>query len=347
MVDEMLIDTLGKADAEVDAPFTQAFGMGSPDMGVARPADRRRPGQAAQGQGRRIAGDNVVMDVRLKSEALIPENSGPGPSSRSTIGSTCPRVARERREHRPLSCRPTAETSWQPIIDTTREGDVVEGTCMQDQGGLLVDISVPVLPASQVDVRRPHEIGEFIGRKIEAQILKIDKERKNIVISAAHRGGAEPKARLLEGLTEGQIVKGTVKNIADFGAFVDPAASTASSTSPTCPGPRQPPQRTVRIDDEIRSVLSIDRDKEKTLGASRRTPPWEAIEQSTRRLTSARAVNIMSQRLRPPRDGIGPRPSPRCPDPPRQPPLRDGQRQRRGRCRHPRHRQEQAEISSA
>ena len=75
---------------------------------------------------------------------------------------------------------------WEKVIDDHKEGDVVTGRVMRKiKGGLLVDIGVPVfLPASQVDIRRPGDIGEYIGKDDRpAKILKIDEERRNIVVS--------------------------------------------------------------------------------------------------------------------------------------------------------------------
>src|SRR5205814_6024178 len=100
---------------------------------------------------------------------------------------------------------------WERIIQSNKEGDVVSGKVMRKiKGGLLVDIGVPVfLPASQVDVRRPGDIGEYIGRKVRATILKIDMERRNIVISRRKLIEEErdaAKKRLLETLKEGDIV---------------------------------------------------------------------------------------------------------------------------------------------
>src|SRR5439155_9597489 len=76
-------------------------------------------------------------------------------------------------------------TGWNNIIQSKKEGDPVSGKVTRKiKGGLLVDIGVPVfLPASQVDIRRPGEISDWIGRDIDAVILKIDAERRNIVIS--------------------------------------------------------------------------------------------------------------------------------------------------------------------
>ena len=93
------------------------------------------------------------------------------------------------------------------------------------KGGLLLNIGVNVfLPASQVDIRRPNDIAEYIGSEIECMILKIDEARRNIVVSRRRLIEEERekmKKSLLSNLQIGQVRKGTVKNIADFGAFVD------------------------------------------------------------------------------------------------------------------------------
>src|SRR5690606_37727688 len=93
------------------------------------------------------------------------------------------------------------------------------------KGGLLVDIGVNVfLPASQVDIRRPSDIGDYIGQNIECMILKIDESRRNIVVSRRKLieiTREKQKKKLLEEIEVGQIREGVVKNIADFGAFVD------------------------------------------------------------------------------------------------------------------------------
>ena len=74
---------------------------------------------------------------------------------------------------------------WEQLLRTCKEGYVVEGKCLRKiKGGLLVDIGVPVfLPSSQVDIRRPGDLGDFVGRTMRATILKIDEEKRNIVIS--------------------------------------------------------------------------------------------------------------------------------------------------------------------
>jgi small subunit ribosomal protein S1 len=195
--------------------------------------------------------------------------------------------------------------NWQRIVDTTAEGDVVEGRVMRKiKGGLLVDIGVPVfLPASQVDVRRPSDIGEYIGRDIRAQVLKIDTERRNIVISRRKLIEEErhaAKKRLLETLKEGDLVKGTVKNIADFGAFVDLGGIDGLlHITDMSWGRINHPSEVLDIDQKIEvKVLNIDRDKEKiALGLKQKeVSPWEEIEQKYPVGSRVRGtvVNIMS-----------------------------------------------------
>src|SRR5262245_64194374 len=93
------------------------------------------------------------------------------------------------------------------------------------KGGLLVNIGFNVfLPASQVDIRRPPDIGDYINKEIECMILKIDEVRRNTVVSRRkllEEDRARLKRELLSTIEPGQVRKGIVKNIAEFGAFVD------------------------------------------------------------------------------------------------------------------------------
>src|SRR5258708_35929491 len=111
-------------------------------------------------------------------------------------------------------------------MKSKKEGDPVSGKVTKKiKGGLLVDIGVPVfLPASQVDIRRPGEISDWINRNIDAVILKIDEERRNIVISRRkmiEQQREELKRKTLDGLSIRQVIKSTVKHIDDIGALID------------------------------------------------------------------------------------------------------------------------------
>ena len=124
------------------------------------------------------------------------------------------------------------------------------------------------LPASQVDIRRPADVGEYIGQEIDAKILKIDKDRRNIVISRRkliEEERARAKAQLLEEIEIGQLRTGVVKNIAEFGAFVDLGGIDGLLHITDMSWDRiDHPSQMVKVDEEIEvKILSIDRDREK------------------------------------------------------------------------------------
>ncbi len=293
MIDETLIASLGVEDADAEALLAEALGDRA-DAGMDSLLDSRieelSPGKLIKGKIIGFSGDDVVVEVGLKSEGLIPKEEFQN-LSELKVGDTVD-VLLESMEGEggliQLSKRKAdRQIAWQRIVDTTKEGDPVEGVCMRKiKGGLLVDIGVPVfLPASQVDVRRPHDIGEFIGRSIRAEILKIDTERRNIVISRRklieHERG-EAKKRLLETLKEGDLVKGTVKNIAEFGAFVDLGGIDGLlHITDMSWGRVNHPSEIVKINEQIEvKVLNIDLEKEKiALGLKQKeASPWEEIE---------------------------------------------------------------------
>ena len=266
------------------------------------------PGTILKGRIVGRAGDDVVVDVGLKSEGLIAVSEWDDPSGvdmgdtvdvwLDTIDSESGLIVLSKRKADRL-------LNWQRIVETTMEGDEIKGRVMRKiKGGLLVDIGVPVfLPASQVDIRRPGDIGEFIGREIEARILKIDKERRNIVISRRkliEERRIAAKTKLLEEIEVDQVRKGVVKNIADFGAFVDLGGIDGLLHITDMSWERViHPSDVVRLDEEIEvRVLNIDLEKEKiALGLKQLTPnPWDSIEDRYPPGTKLRGevVNIMN-----------------------------------------------------
>jgi small subunit ribosomal protein S1 len=313
MIDETLIASLGIADDEAMALLSEMFGAkagedDSMDAVLIDQANDLRAGKLIKGRVIGFAGDDVVVDVGLKSEGLIPRDEFPN-LAELRVGDEID-VLLESLEGEggliQLSKRKAdRQIAWQRIVDTTREGDQIEGTVMRKiKGGLLVDIGVPVfMPASQVDIRRPHELGDFIGRKIRAEILKIDTERRNIVISRRkliEHERESAKRRLMETIKEGDIVTGTVKNIADFGAFVDLGGIDGLlHITDMSWGRINHPSELLRIDDKVEvKVLNIDRDKEKIALGLKQTEssPWEEIEGKfpVGSRVKGNVVNIMS-----------------------------------------------------
>jgi small subunit ribosomal protein S1 len=176
---------------------------------------------------------------------------------------------------------------WENIINTKNEGDIVSGRVIRRiKGGLLIDIGVPVfLPASQVDIRRPGDISRFIGKEVECVILKIDVEGRNIVVSRrklieeARRSSRE---KVMAEIEVGQKRKGVVKNISDFGVFVDlGGVDGLLHISDLSWGRISHPSEVVKLDEEIECiVIGVDKANEKiSLGLKQKTSsPWEDVE---------------------------------------------------------------------
>jgi small subunit ribosomal protein S1 len=312
MIDEMLIASLSVNDAEIEAMLkgTPASGKKSGHMDdflVGNVADLT-PGKLIKGKVVGFAGDDVVVEVGLKSEGLIPKEEFENAPVKigDVIDVLLEDIEGEESGLIQLSKRRAdRQINWQRIVDTTKEGDVVEGLVTKKiKGGLLIDIGVPVfLPASQVDVRRPGEIGDFIGKRVRASIIKIDLERHNIVVSRRklieeERDGA--KRRLMENIKEGDIVSGEVKNIADFGAFVDLGGIDGLLHITDMSWNRiNHPSELLKIGQKVEvKVLNIDREKEKiALGLKQReASPWAEIEKKypVNSRVKGSVVNLMS-----------------------------------------------------
>ncbi|NIA21439.1 MAG: 30S ribosomal protein S1 [Anaerolineaceae bacterium] len=255
-----------------------------------------------------VFGDSVVIDIGYKSEGTVGRDEFDDPSG-FEIG-TAVEVLLEAVDSESgqivLSKRKADRIrGWERIISEHTEGDVVEGRVMRKiKGGLLVDIGVPVfLPASQVDIRRPSDIAEYIGREIKCKILKIDQSRRNIVVSRRRlieEQREESKKLLLAEIQIGELRRGTVKNIADFGAFVDLGGIDGllhiTDISWTRIGH---PSEKVKIEEELEVViLNVDREKEKiALGLKQKEPsPWENVEEKypIGSKVTGTAVNIMN-----------------------------------------------------
>lgn len=294
MVDHNLIGDLALSDNETDLLLEQAFGdaFASGDMEaiLAEHIGNFQAGSILKGRVVGLAGDNVIVELGLKSEGLVSRLEFNDPAEYE-VGREI-EVLLEGIEGDDglvqLSKRKADRIrGWERILASCHEGDIVEGKVLrQIKGGLLVDIGVPVfLPASQVDIRRPSDIKEFMGKPIRAKVLKIDEQRRNIVISRrklVEEERAEARERLLTSVNEGDLVKGIVKNIAEFGAFIDLGGIDGLlHITDMSWGRINHPSELLRLDQEIEvKILSIDHAKEKiALGLKQKeASPWEDIE---------------------------------------------------------------------
>ena len=255
-----------------------------------------------------VTDDEVMVDVGYKSEGVVPRYEWNEPES-IEIGQEV-EVLLEAVEDDAgivqLSKRKADRIrAWEKITSSCEEDDVVTGRVMRKiKGGLLVDIGVPVfLPASQVDIRRPGEIADYIGDALTCKILKIDEDRRNIVVSRRQliEGQREVmQERLFPKLEEDEIRTGKVKNIVDFGAFVDLGGIDGLlHITDMSWGRISHPSEMVAIDDEIEvKILNVDQEKGKVaLGLKQKTPsPWENIEDKypVGSTVTGEVVNLMS-----------------------------------------------------
>ncbi|MCW5697029.1 MAG: 30S ribosomal protein S1 [Bauldia sp.] len=196
-------------------------------------ADELVEGSVIKGTVVAIEKDLAVIDVGLKTEGRVPlkEFGVPGKEATLSVGDTV-EVYLERVENalgEAMLSREKArrEESWVRLEESFNKNEKVTGQIFnQVKGGFTVDLdgAVAFLPRSQVDIRPVRDIGPLMHSPQPFQILKMDKRRGNIVVSrrtVLEETRAEQRSELVQSLEEGQIVDGVVKNITDYGAFVD------------------------------------------------------------------------------------------------------------------------------
>ena len=195
--------------------------------------DTNIEGSVVRGFVVEIEGDAVLIDVGLKSEGRIPlkELVSPGQEADVKIGDEI-EVYVERMEDRngqAVLSRDKArrEEAWSLLEASFEKQERVTGIIFgKVKGGFTVDLSgaTAFLPGSQVDIRPVRDLGPLMGSPQPFQILKIDRRRGNIVVSrraVLEESRAEARTELVSNLQEGQVLQGVVKNITDYGAFVD------------------------------------------------------------------------------------------------------------------------------
>jgi small subunit ribosomal protein S1 len=249
------------------------------------------PGAIVKGRVVEINPDVVVMDIGYKSEGVVPLQEFES-NNRPAIGTemelyvdtvddeTGAILLSKRKADRILN--------WQRIIESHKVGDIVSGKAIRKiKGGLLVDIGVPVfLPASQVDIRRTPDVGDYLGQEMRCVIIKIDEERRNIVLSRRKLLESERetmKKKLLYEIQRGEVRRGIVKNITDFGAFIDLGGIDGLLHITDISWSRiQHPSEVLKVDQVVDvKVLDFDLDRERiSLGLKQlQENPWEKVSQ--------------------------------------------------------------------
>ena len=247
-------------------------------------------GQILKGRIVEITKDFVVVDVGLKSEGLVPISEFEDPASLALDAEIEVFLDQaEGADGQIVLSREKArrQRQWEYIINNCDEGSIVEGKVLRKvKGGLMVDIGMEAfLPGSQIDNKRIKNLDDYIGETFDFKILKINTERKNIVVSRRELLEEERisrKIELLENIHEGDIRAGIVKNITDFGVFLDLDGidGLLHITDMTWKRIKHPSDM-VKVGQELEvMILNVDKEKGRVaLGMKQKeSNPWEDIE---------------------------------------------------------------------
>jgi small subunit ribosomal protein S1 len=254
-----------------------------------------KEGDVVSGKVVRIDKDEVLVDIGYKSEGVIPSNElsirkSVDPGDEVSLGEEVDALVltKEDQEGRLILSKKRArfEKAWRRIEAAAESGEPVEGTVIEVvKGGLILDLGVRgFLPASLVDIRRVHNLDEFMGQKLECKVIELNRSRNNVVLSrraVLEEERKEVREQILGRLQPGQIVDGKISNIVDFGAFVDlEGIDGLIHISELSWSHVNHPSEVVGIGDTVRvKVLDIDRDRQRiSLGLKQtQEDPWQRV----------------------------------------------------------------------
>ncbi len=250
------------------------------------------PGQIVIGKVLSIGNSEVSIDIGFKSEGVVPiEEFGENPEIE--VGDNVEVLIDEIEDsdgYLVLSKKKADfNRVWEQVIKSYETGEILEGRCTRRiKGGIVVDLGGvdAFLPGSQIDVRPIRDFDALIGNMMDFKIVKVNHLRKNIVVS--HRVLVEEemkgqREKILADLERGQILEGTVKNITDFGVFIDlGGVDGLLHINDLSWGRVSHPSEVVALDEKIKIVvLDYNESKDRiSLGLKQLQPhPWEKVEE--------------------------------------------------------------------
>lgn len=251
-------------------------------------------GEVMQGQVLQVTDQGVIVDVGLKQEGVVPINQVTEPGGEVLLQPGDLIDVMVDRRHQPaiegyisLSHERASQIrAWETLEKAYRENLMVSGRVLgRVKGGLSVDVGVTAfMPSTQVDVRPMHNLDALIGQDIAVKVVKLNRRRDNVVVSrkaAIEEESASRKAALLAQLQEGALVTGVVKNLTDYGAFIELGGIDGLlHVSDMSHGRVAHPSSVIHVGQEITvKVLKFDRERERiSLGLKQVMPdPWETI----------------------------------------------------------------------
>jgi small subunit ribosomal protein S1 len=252
-----------------------------------------REGDVTHGTVVAVNDSDVVVDIGFKSEGIIPRSEFLDRDGKVTVGPGDEvDVLVERFDEMTGEIRLSRERAakmrvWEVLETAYRDGSPVRGRVVERvKGGLAVDIGVRAfLPGSLVDLRPSRRLEDYVGEEIEARIINFDRRRANVVLSRKvmlEAALSSQKEETLASIEEGTIVTGVVKNITDYGVFIDLGGIDGLlHVTDISWGRVGHPSEYFKVGDEVKVVvLRIDRDKERvSLGYRQRfEDPWTHVE---------------------------------------------------------------------
>ncbi|HXV05551.1 MAG TPA: 30S ribosomal protein S1, partial [Solirubrobacterales bacterium] len=252
-------------------------------------------GDVVKGKVVRIDKDEVLVDIGYKAEGVIPSTElsirkSVDPADEVELGEEIDALVltKEDAEGRLVLSKKRArfEKAWRRIEAAAESGEPVEGNVIEVvKGGLILDLGVRgFLPASLVDIRRVHNLDEFLGQALECKVIELNRSRNNVVLSrraVLEEERKEVREQILGRLQPGQVVEGKISNIVDFGAFVDlDGIDGLIHISELSWSHVNHPSEVVAIGDTVRiKVLDIDRDRQRiSLGLKQtQEDPWQRV----------------------------------------------------------------------
>jgi len=248
-------------------------------------------GQLIEGRILAVTDQDVLVDIGFKSEGSVPIEEF-GDPSKIKIGETVEVFldTLEDADGQLILSKRKANFMriWDKVVTVHNDGDTIEGICTRRiKGGIVVDLMGvdAFLPGSQIDVKPIRDFDDLIGKTFTFKIVKVNKLRKNIVVSRRvllEESMAEQRETILKELEKGQIREGTVKNITDFGVFVDlGGVDGLLHINDISWGRINHPSEVVKLDATIKVVvLDFNDAKDRiSLGMKQLQPhPWDDIE---------------------------------------------------------------------
>lgn len=256
--------------------------------------DRFAAGALLKGTVTKVSTDGVLVDIGYKSDGLIPLHEFSEFELKKITPGTELEVILDELENVEGNVilsyqKAKARRAWDAVMKLFEEGKPVEGVVTHKvKGGLSVDIGIPAfLPGSQVDIQRVTDFDQFVGQTITAHIIKVNPKRGNVIISRRkflNEQRSEVRKKILDHLKPGETIQGVVKNITNYGVFIDIGGvdGLLHITDMTW-GRIAHPSELVKIGETVSvKVLSFDKDTEKiSLGLKQLSSnPWEALPES-------------------------------------------------------------------